>query len=34
MRVPYLLLFCGQSDYIDILSKEIFKICKFQYMIK
>ena len=25
MRVPYLLLFRGQSDYIDILSKELFK---------
>ena len=25
MRVPCLLLFLGQSDYIDILSKELFK---------
>ena len=25
MRVPCLLIFCGQSDYIDILSKELFK---------
>ena len=25
MRVPYLLLFHGQSDYIDILTKELSK---------